>query len=269
MAGISVHLRTGKNVLLRTLMSASSEEKSGQEPGIRNEEQPSYHIQSVTQRPLIVTNSPDAGKLRKKTPLNPAETLARESWLTSELLDKLGLYTTEVYLRMREEVIQRQQLVVDGLGHGPDAAAVAATAVRIFRVNTRLGPADLLQTLHRALQSTRGAAAAVAEVDRAAGVISYAGVGNIAGVVLAGGARRSLMSHNGIVGHEARKFQAFSYPFPAGATLVMNSDGLGSRWDLDAYPGLITKDPGLVAGILYRDFQRGRDDMVAHEPEAL
>ena len=38
-----------------------------------------------------------------------AETLARESWLATELLDKLGLYTTEVYLRVREEIIQRQQ----------------------------------------------------------------------------------------------------------------------------------------------------------------
>jgi rsbT co-antagonist protein RsbR len=35
--------------------------------------------------------------------------LARESWLSNELLDKLGLYTTEVYQKVREEVIQRQQ----------------------------------------------------------------------------------------------------------------------------------------------------------------
>jgi rsbT co-antagonist protein RsbR len=37
------------------------------------------------------------------------EGLARESWLSTELLDKLGLYTTEVYQKAREEVIQRQQ----------------------------------------------------------------------------------------------------------------------------------------------------------------
>ncbi len=152
-------------------------------------------------------------------------------------------------------------LVADGLGHGPNAAAAAETAVRIFRENTRLGPADLLQTLHRALQSTRGAAVAIAEVDLAAGVVHYAGVGNIVGTVLTAGASRSMVSHNGIIGHEARKFQAFSYPFPPAATLVMHSDGLGSRWNLDAYPGLIAKDPGLIAGILYRDFQRGRDDV--------
>ena len=38
-----------------------------------------------------------------------AEALARETWLTSALLDELGLYTTEIYQKAREEVVQRQQ----------------------------------------------------------------------------------------------------------------------------------------------------------------
>jgi rsbT co-antagonist protein RsbR len=38
-----------------------------------------------------------------------ADALARETWLATELLDKLGLYTTEVYQKSREDVIARQQ----------------------------------------------------------------------------------------------------------------------------------------------------------------
>jgi rsbT co-antagonist protein RsbR len=38
-----------------------------------------------------------------------ADTLGRESWIATELLDRLGLFTTEAYQRTREEVIQRQQ----------------------------------------------------------------------------------------------------------------------------------------------------------------
>jgi rsbT co-antagonist protein RsbR len=38
-----------------------------------------------------------------------AQTLADELWATSMLLDKLGLYTTEMYQKTREEVIARQQ----------------------------------------------------------------------------------------------------------------------------------------------------------------
>ena len=152
-------------------------------------------------------------------------------------------------------------LLADGLGHGPLAAAAAAVAVRVFRENLRLGPVDILQIIHQALRSTRGAAVAVADVEPELQVIRYAGVGNIATSILANGASRSMVSHNGTVGHEARKFQEFTYPLPVGALLVMHSDGLASRWALDAYPGLATRDPALVAGVLYRDFQRERDDV--------
>ncbi len=151
-------------------------------------------------------------------------------------------------------------LVADGLGHGPFAAAAAAAAVRVFRENARLGPAQRLQAIHQALRCTRGAAAAIAEVDFDNQIVRYAGVGNVAGTVLADGVSRSMVSCNGTVGHNARHFQEFTYPFPAGAVLVMVSDGLASRWGLDPYPGLIARDPALIAGVLYRDFQRGRDD---------
>ena len=47
-------------------------------------------------------------RLRKELG-NDAQALADESWLVTELLDRLGLYTTEVYQKAREEVISRQQ----------------------------------------------------------------------------------------------------------------------------------------------------------------
>ncbi len=150
-------------------------------------------------------------------------------------------------------------LVADGLGHGPLAAEAARAAVAVFRASAGAGPAAILQAAHQALRRTRGAAVAVAEVCR--GQVRFAGVGNIAGVVVDGAVSRSMMSHNGTVGHEARKFQELVYPFPKGALLVMHSDGLASRWGLDAYPGLVTRAPTLVAAVLYRDFQRGRDDV--------
>jgi rsbT co-antagonist protein RsbR len=38
-----------------------------------------------------------------------ADVLARETWVASSLIDRLGLYTIECYARIREEVITRQQ----------------------------------------------------------------------------------------------------------------------------------------------------------------
>jgi hypothetical protein len=70
-----------------------------------------------------------------------------------------------------------------------------------------------------------------------------------------------LISFNGIVGHHMRRIQAFTYPWSAGALLILASDGLLTRWNLDAYPGLKAHYPSLIAGLLVGDFARGRDDV--------
>jgi hypothetical protein len=86
-------------------------------------------------------------------------------------------------------------------------------------------------------------------------------VGNISAAVRAAdGASRSMVSHNGILGHQVRKLQEFQYPFPHGAMLLAHSDGIETRWDLGSYPGLELRHPALVAAALYRDHVRGRDD---------
>ena len=152
-------------------------------------------------------------------------------------------------------------IVADGLGHGPDAAAASMEAIRVFRKSLSLPPADILAEIHSALRSTRGAAVAVAALDPELKEIRYAGVGNIAGSIVSATDARSMVSHNGTVGHEVRKIQEFQYDWPAGALVVMQSDGLQTHWRLDRYPGLVARDPALITGVLYRDFARGRDDV--------
>lgn len=152
-------------------------------------------------------------------------------------------------------------LVADGLGHGPDAATAAAGAVRIFHQHVTDSAADILAAAHAAMRHTRGAAVAIAEVRPAQGELTFTGVGNIGGTLLADDGSRSLVSLAGIVGHECRKIQTFTYPWKKGSSLVLYSDGLQTRWTLDRYPGLRNRDPALLAAVLYRDFARGRDDV--------
>jgi hypothetical protein len=52
----------------------------------------------------------------------------------------------------------------------------------------------------------------------------------------------------------------FSHSWPRDGLLIMHSDGLGTRWNLDDYPGLMRRHPSIIAGVLYRDFSRPRDD---------
>jgi len=152
-------------------------------------------------------------------------------------------------------------IVADGLGHGPEAATASREAIRVFRKSLSLPPSDILAEIHAALRSTRGAAVAVAVLDPDQKGVRYAGVGNIAASIVSATGTRSMVSHNGTLGHEVRKIQEFQYDWPSGALVIMQSDGLQTHWRLDRYPGLAARDPALIAGILYRDFTRGRDDV--------
>jgi anti-sigma regulatory factor (Ser/Thr protein kinase) len=151
--------------------------------------------------------------------------------------------------------------VVDGLGHGPDAAIAARAALATAKEHRDKSPAEIIERAHGSLRSTRGAAMVVAEINLTGSVVRFCGVGNIAATIVHNQQVRHLVSHNGIVGQEARKISEFTYPWSGEALLVMHSDGLSARWDLETYPALVRRDPALIAGVLYRDFSRGRDDM--------
>jgi anti-sigma regulatory factor (Ser/Thr protein kinase) len=151
-------------------------------------------------------------------------------------------------------------VLVDGLGHGVGAATAAQRALELAGDASTLAPVALLERLHAGLRDTRGAAGAVADIDLNRGSLSWAGVGNIAGVVVTATGSRNMVSTNGTLGHEARRITAFDYPFPRGAVLVLHSDGLSSRWSLDAYPGLLARRPAMLGAVLFRDFGRPRDD---------
>ena len=152
-------------------------------------------------------------------------------------------------------------LVVDGLGHGFDAAVAARTAIETAQAKAHLDAANLMDALHGALRPTRGAAAALAMLQPESELCTFCGIGNIAASIRSGGASRSMVSHNGTLGHQVRKVQEFQYPFPKGSLLVMHSDGVATHWDLAAYPGIEGRHPAVIAAALYRDHSRGRDDL--------
>lgn len=151
-------------------------------------------------------------------------------------------------------------VLVDGLGHGPDAALAADEALRIVRAAPGLPASRIIERAHGALMATRGAAIAIAEILPSEQIVRFTGVGNISGIIATAQGTRSMASNHGTVGHTMRKTQEFTYPWSSDACLILHTDGIMTRWHLDAYPGILTHHPALLAGILYRDFTRGRDD---------
>jgi anti-sigma regulatory factor (Ser/Thr protein kinase) len=170
----------------------------------------------------------------------------------------------------QDTVNGRTIMLVDGSGHGIEAARAAETAMRTFSQNADAACADLVERMHGALAPTRGGALAVARIDTAAHVVRFVGVGNISAILVNAGKARHMVSHNGTAGHVAPRIREFTYEFTGDPLVILHSDGLTSRWDLASYPGLAVQHPALIAGVLLRDHRRGRDDasVVAMRPAA-
>ena len=149
---------------------------------------------------------------------------------------------------------------VDGSGHGPHAASAARSAVDAFEKGDQKDSVRIMETIHRALAPTRGAAIAVARVDRPARVVRFSGIGNIAGALVSEGATKRMVSLNGTAGHVAPRVREFVYPYSGAVTIILHSDGVSAKWDLAAYPGLAACRPSVIAGVLGRDFRRSNDD---------
>lgn len=150
--------------------------------------------------------------------------------------------------------------VADGLGHGQDAADAAVEAIRLFHRFNGHQITTLLDYIHGGLRSTRGAAVSIARFDPATQKVVFAGIGNVAGGLSDNGqSLKRMVTMPGTAGHNARKIQAFDYPFRHGF-IVLASDGISTSWNLDRYLGVQSMHPSLVAAMLYRDFGRHRDD---------
>lgn len=152
-------------------------------------------------------------------------------------------------------------MVADGLGHGPLAATAARAAAVAFAERPFGDPGEAMQHLHRALSGGRGAAAACAMRRAGESKVVYSGVGNISGSLVSTEKSRGMVSHNGILGVQLPRRQQFEYECSPGDRIVMHSDGMSARWSISSYPGLFVRHAAVIAGVLYRDHARARDDV--------
>lgn len=151
-------------------------------------------------------------------------------------------------------------LGIDGLGHGPAAAQAANEACRVFEAEKHRPALRIMLTLHEALRPTRGAAATLLEIDWDAGRATSVAVGNVQAALVNGSEIKRIAADNGIVGHVIPRPRELVHECGPDTVLIVHSDGLTANWHIERYPGLIQHHPSLVAGVLYRDCKRGRDD---------
>lgn len=151
--------------------------------------------------------------------------------------------------------------VIDGLGHGPEAAAAAQAAAAAIRTNA-LAPVEvLLERCHGAMAGSRGAVATVAQIARHSGLMRWAGIGNVEGVVArrsAGGSRIAYAPlRGGILGSVFEGARAGQLDLAPGELLALATDGLQGSFVDRLRPGA---EPAEMAGELLAAFSRPDDD---------
>jgi anti-sigma regulatory factor (Ser/Thr protein kinase) len=145
-------------------------------------------------------------------------------------------------------------MLADGLGHGPEAARASSAAVTALYRWAHLSPVESLQRLHDALQGTRGAAVALAQLDLAAGRLRFAGIGNVGARLRTDGTWRPLLSRPGIVGvHRPGTLREEEADWVGDPILILHTDGLPSRWTPPSDPALAATDPAVTAAVTIRD----------------
>ncbi|MEE6177142.1 SpoIIE family protein phosphatase [Mycobacterium sp. 050134] len=153
--------------------------------------------------------------------------------------------------------------VMDGLGHGAEAAAAALRAVDTLE-NARDQPLEALVGLcHRVLGGTRGVAMTLARVDFAAGTLAWAGIGNVTADLVAKAAtgiqvRSSARLTAGIVGYRIPEIlPAQVVPIRAGDLIVIATDGIAE--DHLRHIDFAASAPVIAAELLSRH-AKGTDD---------
>lgn len=152
--------------------------------------------------------------------------------------------------------------VIDGVGHGNEAHAVAETAADVLKKNAGESVISLVKLCHKALAETRGAVMTLASVDIPNNTVTWMGVGNVEARLFRAEADIShpcehILLRGGLVGLQLPALQATLMPLALGDLLVFVTDGIQHNFESRIN---LTETPKQIAGgVLSRHF-KGTDD---------
>jgi serine phosphatase RsbU (regulator of sigma subunit) len=150
--------------------------------------------------------------------------------------------------------------VIDGLGHGQSAAEAAQLASAVLAASPELDPETGLLACHAALSHTRGAVMSIAAIDLTAGELTYAGIGNVEGRLRQSRGETRLLSYRGIIGATIGRVRSVTVRLEADWLLLMYTDGIMSRFDLEKEVTASPRDPHALASAILAGWKAPLDD---------
>ena len=152
--------------------------------------------------------------------------------------------------------------VVDGLGHGQEAASASHAAIGALERYSREPLADLVRRCHEALVGLRGVVLGLAYLDPQAATLTWLGVGNVGGVLLRADlgnrpSRITLVASAGFIGAEQPHPTTRSVPLALGDTVILFSDGIRDGF---ADSLVLSNTPQEIADLIITRHLKGNDD---------
>lgn len=149
--------------------------------------------------------------------------------------------------------------IVDGLGHGPEAARAARVAIQVLEEAPHRPLAELLAAVDTRLVGLRGAAVGLLRVEGTRAW--HAGVGNTRCLRWRAGHLLRLPSQPGVVGGGLpRALLPAALTLAPGDGLLMFTDGLDEMLQLPVWLPEWERDPRLLCDHLLAHCRVGRDD---------
>jgi hypothetical protein len=155
--------------------------------------------------------------------------------------------------------------VIDGLGHGREAASAAGAAAEILEGFSGEAVDSLLERCHERLRGTRGAAITLIVIDAGVTIAEWVGVGNVAvGVrqtqTSGKSSCRELLVRSGIAGSSLTSARALRLPLNSGDMVLLATDGVDPRF-IDSPEAISGNEPAQrVADTILASFATMRDD---------
>jgi negative regulator of sigma-B (phosphoserine phosphatase) len=190
------------------------------------------------------------------------------------MANKLAEWSTAIQVREGESVCGDHYLicrvsnrvlvaVVDGIGHGPEAAKASHMAVSILETHAEESLVSLFALCHKALRSTRGVVMSLVAFDGTDNTMTWLGVGNVEGRLLRADKtlihpEEELLKYSGVVGHEMPPVLIFStLPVAKGDVLILATDGISHEFTKSVHTGKSTYQ---IANDILAKHSKGTDD---------
>jgi phosphoserine phosphatase RsbX len=149
--------------------------------------------------------------------------------------------------------------VIDGLGHGPEAAEASARAAEHIGANLDLSLVEMMTSCHKAIRKTRGVVAALVGIEEVTGKMTWLGVGNIEGRLVGRDPERpkeTLLQRGGVVGYDLPKLMPRSIQLEDGDTIFLGTDGLNYGY----HEIVMGADPQRSAQLILSRYAKPTDD---------